>query len=197
MPAPFSVPKIGLRTFCSLSRAQNFARGDALAMSDSDTRPEGQPERRRAERTALRLDASIREPGRSRVAARLIDVSVHGCRIEVTPGVTADSWLLLTIAGLETQYCRVVWSCHEFAGVEFATPLAEPVLDRLLQDQKVLPEAAIGELRSMARRAHNLSTQEADERRTLSEISRQCAVEAVVEGLRLGEANAGNASRSR
>jgi len=114
--------------------------------------------------------------------------------------VTADSWLLLTITGLETQYCRVVWSCHEFAGVEFATPLADAVLDRLLQNQKVLSESAIGELRSIAKRAHNLSTQEADERRTLSEISRQCAVEAVVEGLRLGEAGqatAGSAKRGR
>jgi hypothetical protein len=157
-------------------------------MSDSDIGPEGHSERRRAPRSALRLDASVREPGRSRVAARLLDISIHGCRIEVTPGVSSDSWLLLTIAGLETQYCRVVWSCHEFAGVEFATPLAEAVLDRLLQDQKALPESTIGELRSIATRAHNLSMQEADERRALSEISRQCAVEAVVEGLRLGKA---------
>lgn len=156
-------------------------------MSDSDSRPEGQAERRRAQRNALHLDASVREPGRSRVAARLIDISVHGCRIEVTPGVSPESWLLLTIAGLETQYCRVVWSCHEFAGVEFATPLAEPVLDRLLQDQKELPDAAIGELRSIATRAHRLSMQESDDRRTLSEISDQCAVEAIVEGLRRGE----------
>jgi PilZ domain len=168
-------------------------------MSDSET-PEDQPDRRRAQRSALRLDASVREPGRSRVAARLIDISIHGCRIEVTPGVSSDSWLLLTIAGLETQYCRVVWCCHEFAGVEFATPLAQAVLDQLLQDQTELPEAKIGELRSIATRAHNLSMQETDDRRALSEISRQCAVEAVVEGLRLGQAgnaNAANAARRR
>jgi hypothetical protein len=157
-------------------------------MSDPVTSPDGQPERRRAPRTALRLDASVREPGRSRVAARLIDLSVRGCRIEVTPGVSADSWLLLAIDGLETQYCRVVWACHEFAGVEFATPLAETVLDRLLQDQTALSESTIRELRSVATRAHTLSIQEADDRRTLSEISRQCAVEALVEGLRLGDA---------
>ena len=156
-------------------------------MSDSDVRPDGQAERRRAPRTGLRLDASVREPGRSRVAARLIDLSIHGCRIEVTPGVSADSWLLLTIDGLETQYCRVVWSCHEFAGVEFATPLAEPVLEQLLSQQKELSESIIRELRSVANRAHNLSMQEADDRRALSEISRQCAVDAIVEGLRLGE----------
>ena len=95
---------------------------------------------------------------------------------------------MLSIADLETQYCRVVWRCHEFAGIEFAVPLAEAVLDRLLQDHSQLSEAAIGELRSIANRAHRLSTQETDDRQTLTELSRKCAVDAVVEGLRLGEA---------
>ena len=93
-------------------------------MSQPDTRPDGQPERRKVPRTALRLNATIREPGRSRTAARVIDISTHGCRIEATSGASVDSWLLLSIAGLETQYCRVAWRCHEFAGIEFATPLA-------------------------------------------------------------------------
>lgn len=162
-------------------------------MSDSETRPDGQPERRRAARTALRLNASIREPGRSRTGARVIDISTHGCRIETTNGASADSWILLSIAGLETQYCRVVWSCHEFAGVQFATPLAEAVLDRLLQDQNQLPETAINELRSIANRTHRLSVQETGDRQTLTALSRQCAVDALVEGLRLGDAKYSNA----
>ena len=157
-------------------------------MSDSDILPDGQPDRRRALRSALRLNASIREPGRSRVGARLIDISTHGCRIESMATLSADNWFLLSIAGLETQYCRVVWSCHEFAGVEFATPLAEAVLDRLLQDHGQLPETAINELRSIASRTQRLASQETGERRILSELSRKCAVDAVVEGLRLGEA---------
>ena len=32
--------------------------------------------------------------------------------------VAADSWVLLSIAGLETQYCRIAWCCEEFAGLE-------------------------------------------------------------------------------
>src|SRR6185437_6190076 len=119
-------------------------------MSDSKTTPAGETERRRAPRNALRLNATIREPGRSRTGARVIDISTHGCRIEALPGASAESWILLSIAGLETQYCRVVWSCHEFAGVEFANPLAEAVLDRLLQEHGQLSETAIGELRAIA-----------------------------------------------
>ena len=157
-------------------------------MSDSDFRPDGQPERRRAPRTALRLNATIREPGQNRIAARVIDISAHGCRIEATSSASSDTWVMLNIAGLETQYCRIVWRCHEFAGIEFATPLADAVLERLLQDQQQMSEVAIGDLRSIANRAHQLSVNEPGDRKTLTELSRKLAVEAVVEGLRLGEA---------
>jgi hypothetical protein len=159
--------------------------------NSSNTLPNGHPERRRVPRTALRLNATIREPGRSRTSARVIDISTRGCRIEATSGASVDTWLMLSIAGLETQYCRVAWRCHEFAGIEFATPLAEAVLERLLSDQQQLSEVAIADLRSIANRAHNLSVQEADDRQTLTELSRKCAVDAVVEGLRLGEAKPG------
>jgi len=81
----------------------------------------------------------------------------------------------------------VVWRCHEFAGIEFATPLAEAVLEQLLQGQQQLSETTISELRSIANRAHQLSVHETEDRQTLTELSRKCAVDAVVEGLRLGE----------
>lgn len=159
-------------------------------MTENVKRPDGQTERRRANRAALRLSATMREPGRGRVAVRLIDISTHGCRIEATSGANADSWVLLSIAGLETQYCRIVWHCQEFAGLEFATPLAEAVLDRLLEDQKNLSEKVISELRDIANRTHRLATKHPHaDTQTLSELSKKCAVEAVVEGLRLGEAD--------
>ena len=131
----------------------------------------------------------MREPNRGRVEARLIDISTHGCRVEAISGASPDSWLWLSIAGLETQYCRVVWHCGEFAGLEFETPLADAVLDRLLQDHKHLSEATIGELREIAVRTHRLAATKADsDTQTLAELSQACAIEAVVEGLRLGEA---------
>ncbi len=158
-------------------------------MNDSVQRPDGELERRRAPRAALRLSATIREPGRSRTGVRVIDISTHGCRIEATSGASADSWVLLGIAGLETQYSRVVWRVHEFAGLEFANPIAEAVLDNLLQDQKQFSESSISELRSIANRTHRLATVEPNaDSQTLVDLSHKCAVDAVVEGLRLGEA---------
>jgi hypothetical protein len=67
--------------------------------------------------------------------------------------------------------------------------LAEAVLDRLLQDHQQLPEATIKELREIAVRTHRLATTQPDaEIQRLAELSDRCAVEAVIEGFRLGKA---------
>lgn len=167
-------------------------------MNQVAMQPGGQPERRRAERAALRLAATMRTGGgKSRIQVRLIDISTHGCRIDCTSTVEADTWLWLSVAGLETQYCRVAWQCQEFVGLEFATPLAEAVLDRLLHSQQQLPETTIKELREISARTHWLATKGGDEDvHILAELSRKCAVDAVVEGFRLSQ-KAGNAGAGR
>lgn len=148
----------------------------------------GQGERRRVLRLALRLTATMRDGRNSRVRARVIDMSTNGCRIECTSKVEDNSWIWLSIAGLETQYCRVVWHCEEFIGLEFERPLSEAVFNKLLADQGRLPETAIKELRSIATRTHWLARQATDEDiAILAELSRNCAVDGLVEGLRLGE----------
>lgn len=151
----------------------------------------GQSERRRVLRLALRLTATMRDGRNSRVRARVIDMSTNGCRIECTSKVEDNSWIWLSIAGLETQYCRVVWHCEEFIGLEFERPLSEAVFNKLLADQGQLPETAIKELRSIATRTHWLARQATDEDiAILAELSRKCAVDGLVEGLRLGEGSA-------
>ena len=158
-------------------------------MTDSATRPDGRPERRRANRAALRLDASVRVANRGKVEARVIDISTHGCRIEFSSPADPDSWLWLTVAGLKAQHCRVAWRCEEFAGLEFETPLAEAVLHQLLLGNEQVTEANIGELRAIAARTHWLAVKGRDDDiHALAELSRECAVDAVVEGLRLTEA---------
>jgi hypothetical protein len=158
-------------------------------MADAAKLPQ---ERRRVERLALRLTATMRDGRNSRVRARVIDMSTHGCRIECSTVVEDGSWIWLGIAGLETQYCRVVWHCQEFVGLEFERPLSEAVFEKLLADQGQLPETAIKELRSIATRTHWLARQAADDDiAILADLSRKCAVDAVVEGLRRGEAPKG------
>jgi hypothetical protein len=147
-----------------------------------------QPDRRKVERTALRLTATMRDGTRSRVKARVIDMSTHGCRIECSSSVEDDSWIWLSIAGLENQFCRVVWHAHEFIGLEFERPLSEAVFEKLLADQGQMPDTAINELRSIATRTHWLARQAEDaDIAILADLSRKCAEDAVIEGLRLGE----------
>jgi hypothetical protein len=158
-------------------------------MAQAQQRQQQQPDRRRVERIALRLTATMRDGTRSRVKVRVIDMSPRGCRIECTTQVDDDSWIWLSIAGLETQFCRVVWHCQEFVGLEFEKPLSDAVFERLLADQQALPEAAIKDLRSIASRTHWLARKAEDsDIAILAELSRRCAVDAVVEGLRRGEA---------
>jgi len=147
-----------------------------------------QPDRRRFERTALRLTATMRDGTRSRVKVRVIDMSTHGCRIECSSSLDDDSWVWLSIAGLENQFCRVVWHAHEFIGLEFERPLSEAVFEKLLTDQGKMPDTAIKELRSIATRTHWLARQAEDaDIAILADLSRKCAEDAVIEGLRLGE----------
>ena len=75
----------------------------ALEMTEIAIQQNSEPDRRRAERAALRLNATMREAGRGRVTARVIDISTHGCRIEAGSGASVETWLWLSIAGLETQ----------------------------------------------------------------------------------------------
>ena len=147
-----------------------------------------QPERRRANRAALSLDATMREGSRSKVKVRLIDISTHGCRIECTSTVAADARIWLNIATLESQYCRVVWHCQEFIGLEFEKPLAGAVLDRLLENHQRPTQTRVNELRDIATRTLWLARQADDSNiHPLAELSKSCAVDAVVEGFRLSE----------
>jgi hypothetical protein len=144
-----------------------------------------QSERRRVARTALHLDATLRD-GTRKAPARVIDISTHGCRVSCSTVVADDSWVWLGVAGLQNQRCRVAWHCEEFICLAFETPLSEAVFDRLLQNQGKLPEAAIHELRGIASRTHWLARQAGDDDiAILAEISRKCAEEAVIEGLSL------------
>jgi hypothetical protein len=162
-------------------------RGDNDRM-DHSAAAAHQPERRRSNRVALRVAATMREGSQGKVRVRLIDISTHGCRIECTSTVAADSRVWLNIAGLESQNCRVVWHCQEFVGLEFEQPLAEAVLERLLEGQQQLPESRITELREIATRTHWLARQAGDsELHPLADLSKSCAVDAVVEGFRLGD----------
>lgn len=147
----------------------------------------GQLDCRRVQRLALSLPASARERGRSRFAVRIVDLSTHGCRIEIPVGLVAESSIWLSIAGLNAMKSRVVWHRSNFAGLEFDPPMSEAVLDSVLDAHATITASAATELRLLSARIRRLWEQSTDCRADLQQFSRDCSVQALVYALKLAE----------
>jgi hypothetical protein len=149
------------------------------------------PERRRGRRIALALSATVREQRKSRAVVQIVDMSPFGCRVELPCGALAERWVWLSIAGLETQYCRVAWQENDFAGLEFATALSDAALEHLLAPHKKLSERLIIRLREIAARTSRMASQgkNPDRAKPLLDFSRDCAESAAIHGLQLGRAS--------
>jgi hypothetical protein len=154
-------------------------------------------ERRHAKRIALRMSATIRERERARFRISVVDISLSGCRIETPTSLIEGAWLWLSVSGLETQYCCVVWSREGFAGLEFAVPLHEAVLDSLPGASCVADPAEINILRDISlrclRTADTLA--ETPEVVQLRALSKDCVVQAKIGELRLVWNSQENANR--
>jgi hypothetical protein len=138
------------------------------------------------------LSATLRD-GSRKAQARVIDISTNGCRVECPTILTDGTQVWLGIEGLQNQQCRVVWHCEEFVGLEFAVPLSEAVFDRLVQGQQLLNDKTLRDLRGIASRTSWLARKAADDDvPVLAELSRKCAEDAVVEGLRRSSASRKN-----
>lgn len=144
-------------------------------------------DRRRTWRVALNLTASVREPGRSNIPIRIVDISTHGCRIELLNSPFAGSILWLRIAGLEAMQARIVWCKGDFAGLEFETALSESVLDSLVTAQHPQAETTAADLRDLARRSKHHSTKSAHADTNLLRLSKDCTVYALVHALKSAE----------
>jgi hypothetical protein len=144
-------------------------------------------DRRRTWRVALNLSATARKVGRTKDPVRIVDISTHGCRVEVLNSLSAEATIWLNFGGLEAKQTRVVWCEGGFAGLEFVTPLSEPVLDRLLRAQGDHTEKVVAELRGLASRSKQLSTRSANASAHLSRLSKDCAVYALVHAMKSAE----------
>lgn len=145
-------------------------------------------ERRRARRIALALSATVREQRKSRAVVHIVDMSSFGCRVELPCGALVEPWAWLSVAGLETQYCRVAWQENDFAGLEFVTPLRDTVLENLMAPHRKVSERLVIRLREIAARASRIATQASEPERVkpLLEFSRECTEWAAIHGLQLG-----------
>jgi hypothetical protein len=133
-------------------------------------------ERRARSRLAVHLEASLRQRGSSRSPVRILDLSTHGCRLELITSVGSESCVWLYLPGLSAQFCRVAWSHDSFAGLQFSAPLHQSVVDQLIVANRLLDPAEITQLRSIAIRCHLLAARATYDvhARELSQLAAHC-----------------------
>lgn len=138
---------------------------------------ESLPERRRAPRIALQLEASLQNPSGKRAPIKIIDISPYGCRVECPSPPTLHSNVWLYLAALDAQYMRVVWHSDTFAGLEFGVPLQDAVFENLLAAKSDMVTSTMADLYQVALRSrdHAARTSQASTTEALNDLARDCA----------------------
>ena len=87
---------------------------------------------RQSERRSVVLPATCRTQTGMRDSAEIFDISPHGCRLR-TSALTMREGMRIVIRpqGLEGMTAVVRWVEGQVAGLEFDSPLYEPVVDHL------------------------------------------------------------------
>ncbi|MBV1689077.1 PilZ domain-containing protein [Novosphingobium sp. G106] len=89
---------------------------------------------RRAQRRSVSLAATCRTESGMRDNGYISDISPHGCRLATnTLAVRIGLRIVIRPQGLEGLGGVVRWIEGQHAGIEFDTPLYEPVVDQLSQ----------------------------------------------------------------
>lgn len=81
-------------------------------------------DRRRSPRAPVSLDARIGRGGLDRALCKVVNLSLHGARLQTYSALKPDSHIWLTLPGAGQIAARVVWSNDFEAGCEFRTPLS-------------------------------------------------------------------------
>lgn len=80
--------------------------------------------RRRSQRAATALDAEMDRRGLARALCRVLDISIHGARLQTYTSLRQGSDILLRFPKVGEVPARVVWATEFAAGCQFQTPLA-------------------------------------------------------------------------
>lgn len=86
---------------------------------------------RRAERVSIAAGISLRRSFEIRYAVQILDLSPHGCRVELVERVRPGDRLWISLPGIETLEATTRWVEDFVAGVEFVHPLHPSVFDML------------------------------------------------------------------
>lgn len=89
--------------------------------------------RRRSPRAPVSLDAQLGKGGLGRALCKVVDLSMHGVKIQTYGALKRDSMLWLTIPTLGARAVRVMRSDDYEAGCEFLDPLTQAEFDAVVE----------------------------------------------------------------
>ena len=82
-------------------------------------------------RAPVSLDAKVGRGGLDRALCRVVDLSLHGAKIETFSALRRDSMIWLTLPHVGHWAARVAWATDFEAGLEFQIALSEDEFDKL------------------------------------------------------------------
>ena len=92
--------------------------------------------RRRSARAPVSLDASLGQGGLARTLCKVVDVSIHGARIQSYSSLTKGGTIWLTLPGIGAVAADVMWADEYVAGCQFQRPLDPAAFEALLERQR-------------------------------------------------------------
>ena len=91
--------------------------------------------RRRSTRAPVSLDASLGQGGLARTLCKVVDISIHGARLQSYSLLTKGSTIWLTLPGIGAIAADVMWADEYVAGCQFQRPLDPTAFEALVERQ--------------------------------------------------------------
>lgn len=106
---------------------------------DAGIHASGEPSRRRIQRLGVQTGAAVRNVYGVAASGTVVDVSEHGCQVELRSGYLREGqFVSIRIGGLEPWVGVVRWGDHKSYGIEFAHPLYGPIVEHLAEKHPVV-----------------------------------------------------------
>jgi len=87
--------------------------------------------RRRSTRAAVSLEARIGRDGIGRTLCKVVDLSIHGARLQTYSALKRGATIWLTLPGIGPVAADIMWADDYVAGCQFHQPLEPAVFERL------------------------------------------------------------------
>ncbi|MGK6324092.1 PilZ domain-containing protein [Sphingomonas sp. DT-51] len=86
---------------------------------------------RRGRRHSVTVEAPVEQSGMARTLCKVIDLSLHGCRLLTFSAMARNESIWLNIPGLGVVAAIVVWADDLVAGCQFLSPLTDETFESL------------------------------------------------------------------